>query len=183
MRPSLSLIIGPMFAGKSTQLLKYLQHYLSLGRSCFAITSVKDMRKGANGRRIQTHNGINMEAHGVGDKDLMNVLDEAKRHDCIFIDEAHFFHDLEAFVGALMMIEGKRIVVAGLDSDFNRRSFENVINLIPIAKDVNELVAVCNLCKGPACLTRKIKILGCDMKERFQVGGSEAYEPVCSKCY
>jgi thymidine kinase len=75
--------------------------------------------------------------------------------------------------------DGKRVVVAGLDGDYARRGFEQVVSLVPFSESVTRLAAVCSGCGGDAHFShRKINSL-----ERELVGGSESYEALCRRCF
>ena len=73
----------------------------------------------------------------------------------------------------------KRVIVAGLDGDYERRGFEQVLALIPMAEGLTRLSAVCAQCGEDAHFSRR-KVAS---QERELVGGSESYEALCRGCY
>lgn len=97
----------------------------------------------------------------------------------ILINEGQFFPDLEEFVKKLLK-HGKKIYVCGLDGDFERKKFGQILDLIPICDKVTKLTSLCSLCKNgtPGIFSKRIT------SEREQtVVGSDNYIPVCRNCY
>ena len=70
-------------------------------------------------------------------------------------------------------------VVAALDSTFQRKAFNDIINLVPLAEKVSKLSAVCVGCSGKAYFTERI----IDGEELEVIGGEESYRAVCRKCF
>ncbi|TXG55493.1 hypothetical protein EZV62_020749 [Acer yangbiense] len=118
------VIIGPMFAGKTTALLRRIRSEGNDGRNVAMIKSSKDTRYAID-----------------------SVLD------VIGIDEAQFFEDLYDFCCKAADHDGKTIIVAGLDGDYLRRSFGSVLDVIPLAETVTKLSARCELCGKRAFFT------------------------------
>ena len=99
--------------------------------------------------------------------------------DVIGIDEAQFMPDLLDFCKRAADIDGKRVVVAGLDGDFLRRPFGQLAELLPLADSVDKIMAQCALCGEPAPFASRTVA----SKETYLVGGSESYRPCCRRCY
>ena len=98
----------------------------------------------------------------------------------IMIDEAQFFPDLFDFVTNAIDVDNKEIVIAGLDGDYKRQPFGDILKLIPHSDNIIKLKARCNLCDMEnAIFTKRIV----DSNKQFLVGGSESYIPVCRKHY
>ena len=97
----------------------------------------------------------------------------------ILINEGQFFPDLEDFV-RLLLNNGKKIYICGLDGDFERKKFGNILDLIPLCDKVTKLTSLCSLCKNgtPGIFSMRLT------NETDQtVVGSDNYIPVCRKCY
>ena len=78
-----------------------------------------------------------------------------------------------------MANDGKIVIVAGLDSTFERKPFGKILNLVAIAEKVTKLTSICAYCYKLAAFTqRTIK-----SKEIELIGGEESYKPVCRKCF
>jgi thymidine kinase len=99
--------------------------------------------------------------------------------DVILINEGQFFPDLFDFVNILLK-EGKKVYVCGLDGDFERKKFGTILDLIPLCDKVHKLSSLCSQCKDgtPGIFSMRLT----NEKEQTVVG-SENYIPVCRKCY
>jgi thymidine kinase len=104
-----------------------------------------------------------------------NVLDGK---DVIIIDESQFFDDLRVFVESQ---ETKHVVVVGLDGDYLRKPFGQVLDCIPLADKVTKLTAMCEKCAdGTPALFSYRKVLD---KNQVSIGGSNKYSAFCRSCY
>ena len=97
----------------------------------------------------------------------------------IAIDEAQFFSDLMEFCTRAADEDGKEIIVAGLDGDFRRRKFGQVLDLVPHADDVTKLTARCARCAAPGLFSLRISA----EEDTTLIGGKDKYLPVCRKHY
>ncbi|KAF8031832.1 hypothetical protein BT93_D0905 [Corymbia citriodora subsp. variegata] len=174
------VIVGPMFAGKTTSLLQRIELESSGGRSVAVIKSSKDTRYGLDS--IVTHDGAKFPCLAL--KDLSSFketfgLNAYDQLDVIGIDEAQFFEDLYDFCREAADRDGKTLVVAGLDGDYLRRSFGSVLDIIPLADSVTKLTARCELCGNRAFFTlRKTSETQTEV-----IGGADVYMPVCRHHY
>ena len=96
----------------------------------------------------------------------------------IGIDEGQFFDDVCEF-SEEMANNGKVVLISALDGTFERKTFGNILNLIPMAEKVEKLDAVCMDCKNSASFTKRIT----SSKEIELIGGSDVYKPVCRRCF
>lgn len=114
----IELIFGPMFAGKTTELLSRVRSEQSAGKTVALVKSSIDTRYKCD--QVTTHNGDEMACTAVDT--LMPILDDATlmSKDVIAVDEAQFFHDLVEFVLSASEKHNKTVLVAGLDGDFKR---------------------------------------------------------------
>ena len=174
----LHLIIGPMFAGKSTELIRIANRYKSIGKTILAINHSSNTRYGTD--QITTHNKTSLEPCLITNK-LSNVKDTSEFSSCdiILIEELQFFED--AFENVIMWIEkhNKTIIAAGLHGDINRNMFGDVLRLLPYADTVTKVSALCKRC-GDGTLAHFTKRISKD-EEEVIVGGEELYESVCRK--
>lgn len=174
----IEIIVGSMFSGKSTELIRRCHRYECIGQKVLIINSILDTR--CNNNEIQTHNNQTHNAIKV-DK-LLHINDDIViNSDVIGIDEAQFFEDLPDF---LIKIEqfNKIIIVAGLDGDFNRKVFGKILECIPLADNITKLNAMCSICKDgtPAIFSKK---LDCNDKTLIDVGAIDKYVAVCRQHY
>jgi thymidine kinase len=170
----IQLIVGPMFSGKSTELVRRVQRYRHAKKSCLVINHASDKRYGANA--VITHNTQKLEA--VSCVRLCDVTEQALAHDVVAIDEGQFFDDLVDAVDKLAD-SGVTVIVAGLDSTFQRRPFSNICELVARAESVTKLLAVCLRCGDDAAFTRRLTT---DTQTNL-VGGAETYMPSCRRCF
>ncbi|CAL9768716.1 unnamed protein product [Musa acuminata subsp. burmannicoides] len=174
------VIVGPMFAGKTTTLLRRIQAERNNGRTVAIIKSDKDTRYGVDA--IVTHDGTRMPCMALPALSMFRERLGAEAYDkldVIGIDEAQFFEDLYDFCCNAADRDRKTVIVAGLDGDYLRRRFGSVLDIIPLANSVTKLTARCELCGGRAFFTlRKTK-----EKQTELIGGADVYMPVCRQHY
>jgi len=104
------------------------------------------------------------------------VLQSAK---VVLINEAQFYPDLYEYV-LFMLANKKKIYIYGLDGDFERKKFGQVLDLIPLCDKITKLSALCGMCKNgePAIFSLRLST----EKEQTLIG-SDNYLPVCRNCY
>ncbi|KAK4492951.1 hypothetical protein RD792_000278 [Penstemon davidsonii] len=174
------VIVGPMFAGKTTALLRRVNAEAGTGRKVAMIKSSKDNRYATDA--VVTHDGTKFPCWALPDlaSFKLNYGPQAYQQlDVIGIDEAQFFGDLYDFCCQAADLDGKTIVIAGLDGDYLRRSFGSVLDIIPIADTVTKLTSRCELCGKRAIFTLRKT----DATQTELIGGSDVYMPVCRQHY
>ncbi|KAI9177268.1 hypothetical protein LWI28_013043 [Acer negundo] len=174
------VIIGPMFAGKTTALLRRIRSEGNNGRNVAMIKSSKDTRYAID--LVVTHDGIKFPCWALPDLTSFRAKlgdDAYEKLDVIGIDEAQFFEDLYDFCCKAADHDGKTVIVAGLDGDYLRRSFGSVLDVIPLAETVTKLSARCELCGKQAFFT--LRKTG--EKQTELIGGADVYMPVCRQHY
>jgi thymidine kinase len=97
----------------------------------------------------------------------------------ILINEGQFFPDLFEFVNKLLINE-KQIYVCGLDGDFERKKFGQIIDLIPLCDKIEKLTSLCSICKNGK---KGIFSMRLSNEKEQTIVGSENYIPVCRECY
>ncbi|XP_056323732.1 thymidine kinase, cytosolic [Danio aesculapii] len=173
-RGQIQVIFGPMFSGKSTELMRRVRRFQVAQYSCLLIKYAKDTRYSCTG--MATHDMNTMEA--VPANCLRDVAPLALQACVIGIDEGQFFPDTVEFCEEMANM-GKTIIVAALDGTFQRKAFGNILNLVPLAESVVKLNAVCMQCFKEAAYTKR---LGAE-KEVEVIGGADKYHAVCRCCY
>ncbi|KAA8524817.1 hypothetical protein F0562_011240 [Nyssa sinensis] len=174
------VIVGPMFAGKTTALLRRIKSEDKNGRNVAMIKSSKDTRYAIDS--VVTHDGTKFPCWV-----LPNLLsfrqkfgaDAYDKLDVIGIDEAQFFDDLYDFCCKAADYDGKTVILAGLDGDYLRRSFGSVLGIIPLADSITKLTARCELCGKRAFFTLRKT----DETKTELIGGADVYMPVCRQHY
>ena len=175
----LELIIGPMYAGKSTELIRRINRFKCLNKKIIVINHIFNNRYGSNG--LTTHNKEVIEQCIVLEK--LSDLDETilNETDVIIIEELQFFSD--AFNSIINMCEYKEkiVIAAGLDGDCNRDAFGDVLRLIPYSDKVKKLSALCKKCGNGTLAHFSKKII--NDSNKILIGSNEIYEAVCRKHY
>jgi thymidine kinase len=190
--PSLQLIIGPMFAGKTTALLGIMKRYKFIGYNSLIVTHASDTRYSTDAGSIVSHDKDSLTAHPV--RELMPLRNEQAYKDTnvIAIEEAHFFPDLYEFVLAALEEDNKNVICVGLNGDYLRKPIGQISQLIPLADEVVKIDALCAHCKHPRpglfTLRRQNHNNNNNnntnsQPEQILVGGSETYEAVCRAHY
>ena len=186
----LEVILGPMFAGKTSRLIEIYNHCQLTSIGVFVINHSLDKRYSEND--LSTHDKLCIPATNTENlKDLLvnnqmcpNILNSQ----VILINEGQFFNDLLDFVVILVEKYNKKVYVCGLDGDFKRAKFGQILDLIPYADNIVKLKAICKACKkGPFCnkaiFTSRYANSGCNDEDQVIIGSSDIYEPVCRECY
>jgi len=172
----LEIIIGNMFSGKSTELIRRINRERSINKRITVINYSLDNRYSSDG--ISTHDMISFNS-----LKLNNLMDfpfkEIDSVDSFFIDEAQFFSDLYVFVQLLVDIYSKNVIISGLSGDVKRCEFGQILKLIPLADTVDKLNAYCTVCndRNEAPFTKRIKSE--DTDSQIEIGGSDKYISVC----
>jgi thymidine kinase len=109
---------------------------------------------------------------------LSNEVD-FKNIEVILINEGQFFDDLYEFVERYIQ-ENKQIYVCGLDGDFEKKKFGQILDIIPLSDKVTKLTSLCGICKNG---TKAIFSKRLTHETKQTVIGIDNYIPVCRKCY
>jgi len=182
----LHVITGPMFAGKTSALLSVVETELAQGRTVFIAKSSLDVRFGdKNAVALKTHDGKSMiGARALHDLETLTpeALEALAGSDVVAIDEAQFLLNLVSFVKRCVEKEGKTVYVAGLDGDYKRERFGDILDLLPMCDTVTRLKGTCSMC-GAKSLFSLRTAAATENNERVDVGGGDKYTPACRKCY
>ena len=170
---NLTLITGPMMAGKTSRLLRMHACAVREGKACLLVGSALDAHSPPNA--IRSHPGLVVAAQVVEKLADLSV----GAYDCVFINECQFFEDPEIVGRWLDQHPGLSVVACGLDSDYKREPFGPWLGrLIPHATEVIKLVGLCSLCnQRTALFTQKIS----GQLARLDVCAD--YRALCRKCY
>ena len=169
------IVVGPMFSGKSTELIRRCSRYESVGLGALVINHSLDSRCSVN--EVKTHGNAKHRAVKVSS---LREIDLSVGADVIAVDEAQFFDDLVEFVHrCCSQCPDAIVIISGLDGDFMRRPFGQILECIPLADTVTKLNAMCSMCKDgtPAIFTRRIAT-GSDT---VSIGGADKYMSVCRR--
>lgn len=172
----LTLLIGCMFAQKTTELLRRIRRYKSIGYSVLVVNYAEDTRYGNN--KIASHDLDSYEARNARMLEEVKEDVESGKYNVLVIDEGQFFKDLHEKVTQWSDNLPIHIIVAGLDGDSERRPFGDMLKLIPYAEKVERLTAFCAICKDGTSAHFSKYVAG-SKESQVEIGGADRYLPVC----
>jgi thymidine kinase len=175
---SIELIIGPMFSGKSSELIRRIRQMKVINYKYIVIKPKIDFRYEIN--KIVTHNKEYEDCIII---DNLNDIsdDDIKPYNSIIIDEGQFISNLKNKVIYWCEKLEKNIIVGGLDGDYQRKPLGEILDLIPYATKYKKLSALCKNCNDGthAIFTHRI----INNNNQILIGSEDKYIPLCRKCY
>lgn len=172
----IEVICGPMFSGKSEELIRRVTRYHLARVPTQTFKPLLDIRYAVN--KVVSHSKLSTAAQPVAtSQDLLKAVED--RTVVVGIDEAQFFDMDLVEATSLLAGAGKRVIIAGLDTDYLGRPFEPIPSLILQAEYVSKSLAVCLRCGGPGLFTQRV--IASD--ELVVLGASDSYEARCRRCY
>jgi thymidine kinase len=171
----IEVICGSMFSGKTEELIRLLRR-ASIARQKVAIFKpLIDSRYSDD--HIVSHSELKIPSQVVDSAG--EIIEKALESQVVGIDEAQFFDQHLVEVCQKLANMGKRVIVAGLDTDYRGVPFEPIPQLMAIAEYVTKTHAICVICGNPANFTyRKTQ-----EEARVIVGADDVYEARCRNCY
>lgn len=176
----LHVITGPMFSGKTTELLRICKKYQSINKSIMTINYEKDKRYSNTGC-ICSHNKETIDTT-ISLSDLTDIFKyELDKYEVIVIDEVQFLKNAFQSIKTLIEDMEKTVIVSGLDGDFLQNPFGDVCRLICFADKVTKLNAICRLSDNfqEASFSRRIAA----STETEFIGSEDAYIAVSRQLY
>jgi thymidine kinase len=191
----LEVIAGPMFAGKSEELLRRVRRARIARRGVLVVSHSLDARRGLG--RVTSHSGQGVPSHTVSDAAEILALVDAGAGDeagteLVAVDEAQFFGAGLVPVASELARRGLVVVVAGLSVTFDGQPFSPLPELMALAESVEKLTAVCSVCGADAAF--HVRVPGAPpvpdaaadggdalVPVAAHVGGSESYEARCRR--
>lgn len=178
----LQVIAGPMFSGKSEELLRRVRRAMLAGLTVEAVNHILDDRDGTG--LVTSHSGLSIASTPVPDASALLAVARGRRLDLLAIDEAQFFGP--ALVPAVeeLLERCATVVVSGLCVTYDARPFEPLPSLMAVAEDVTKLTAVCAVCGADAAFHQRIHDAGSGDARRPEpahVGGAESYQARCRR--
>jgi thymidine kinase len=172
----IEVICGPMFSGKSEELIRRLR------RAEIARQRVQIFKPGIDNRysadHIVSHSDLKIRSISVRNTaDIEAQLDI--RTEVIGIDEAQFLGTELVELVVRLADMGKRIVIAGLDTDYLGRPFPPIPELLAVADEITKTLAICMQCGNPAKHTQRLVA----DEDLIVVGSSGMYEARCRRCF
>jgi len=180
----LGIILGPMFSGKTTRLIQLYKTHTYIGKKVAVINHSFDNRY--SNSMLSTHDKLMIPCLCISDlQDAWLNSDSAfcpllREADTILINEAQFFSSLKEVVLEMVEIHKKTVILCGLDGDFKRNMFGDILSLIPYCDSLEKLTSLCVNCKDGTAGIFSHRVTS----EKNQIViGSDNYQPLCRKCY
>lgn len=178
----IEVITGSMFSGKSEELIRRVKRARYGKKKTLVFKPEIDNRYCVNS--VVSHNGDQINAINIckAEEILQYVTDSI---DVVAIDEAQFLDEKIVDVCTKLANMGKRVIVAGLDTDFKGEPFGFIHILMAISEYVDKLQAICVVCGNPASRTQRL-IEGKPAKANdpvILIGATESYEARCRRCH
>ena len=171
----IEVICGSMFSGKTEELIRRLT------RARLAKQQVEIFKPSVDTRYHETHvvshNETSIRSTPVSFAGDILLL--SGTCDVVGIDEAQFFDEEILRVVQLLANQGKRVILAGLDMDFEGKPFDPMPKLMAIAEYVTKVHAICMKCGDLAAFSYRLSA----GKEKVMLGEKDSYEARCRKCF
>jgi thymidine kinase len=172
----IEVVCGPMFSGKSEELIRRLRRALIARKRVQVFKPVIDVRYSAN--EIVSHADSRMKSEVVNKAaEILKKLDW--RTQVVGIDEANFLGEELVEVAQQLADSGKQVIVAGLDTDYMGRPFPPMPDLLCLAESITKTLAICLRCGNPAKHTQRLV----DSDALIVVGATGMYEARCRRCF
>ena len=173
----LHLILGPMFSGKTTELIRIYNKYTACGIKCLMINHGYDTRYSNEGH-VTSHSQEQIKSLNLIKLERLDGV--FGYYDVFLINEGQFFPDLYEVVKMLVDNQKKHVFVCGLDGDFKREKFGQMLDLIPLCDNVVKLKAVCQNCKKSDAIYTYRKT---NDTQQTIVAEKDMYSALCRNCY
>lgn len=171
----IEVIVGSMFSGKTEELLRRLKRSQIARQNVVLYKTTMDDR--FSDEHVVSHDSSSMVARQVNtSRDIARLSEE---YDVVGIDEVQFFDEKIIEVSQELAIQGKRVILAGLDMDFSGKPFGSVPGLMAVAEYVTKLHAICQQCGRLA--NHSYRLL--PSRDQILLGASEQYEARCRVCF
>ncbi|SKC67195.1 thymidine kinase [Krasilnikoviella flava] len=179
----LEVIAGPMFAGKTEELVRRVHRAQVARRGVLVVGHELDTRSGPG--RVASHSGLEVPSRSVGEAGQILAL-VADGTELVAVDEAQFFGPDLVDVATALADAGLVVVVAGLSVTFDGRAFQPVADLVAVAESVTKLTAVCAVCGRDAAFHVRLEAVPTGDDDALaptsgHVGGAESYEARCRR--
>lgn len=171
---SLTLILGPMFAGKSTEIVGIHSRLIAAHKRVLVVKHTFDTRY--NDNFLTTHDNTKISAKQA--MLLGELTGEFDNYDALIVDEGQFFADIVTAVQCALS-KGLYVYISALSGNFKREPFEVIPQLFPLASAIYLRSAICAICHAPAPFSARFSA----QTEEIVIGGAEMYAPTCRTCW
>lgn len=178
----IEVITGPMFAGKTEELLRRVKRLEYAKKNIVVFKPLMDDRYAAN--EVVSHNDNRTRSVNISlAREIFDYVN--KETEVVAIDEIQFLDEEVVKICEFLASSGIRVIVSGLDKEFRGEPFSYMPKLLAIAEYVTKLTAICVKCGAPATRTQRI-VNGKPAKYNdpiVLIGAEESYEARCRSCH
>jgi len=172
----LEVICGPMFSGKSEELIRRVRRALIARKRVQVFKPSIDTRYSND--EIVSHSDLRIPSQTI--QSAQEILDRLEvRTEVIGVDESNFLGAELPEVASHLADMGKNVIIAGLDTDYLGRPFDPIPALLALAEEITKTLAICMQCGGPAKFTQRLV----ESTELIVVGAAGLYEARCRRCF
>ncbi len=179
----IEVIAGVMFSGKSEELLRRVRRSIIARKRVQVFKSRLDERYSGI-YTVSSHDGRTFEAIPADSSTQISQQIDPMAN-VIAIDEAQFLDPGIVPLVTSLAGRGRRVIIAGTDTDFRGEPFGSMPQLMAVAEVVDKLHAICVLCGGPA--SRNQRLIGGKPapydSPTIMVGSTVSYEARCRMCF
>lgn len=171
----IEVICGSMFSGKTEELIRRLKRAKIANQKVEIFKPRIDTRYDSG--KVVSHDENSILAIPVDHSH--KILELVDGISVIGIDEAQFFDADLPDICQQLALQGKRVIIAGLDMDFRGKPFGPVPHLLAVAEYITKVHAICQHCGNLA--THSYRWSG--ESDTVVLGEKDHYEPRCRTCY
>ena len=172
----LEIIMGNMFSGKTSELIRRIKRHNIIGDKVLVINSGTDTRNTTS--VLQTHDMVTFECIKTSNLFEVSTCQQYQSAKVIAVDETQFFSNLRFFVERALK-DNKHVILAGLDGDYQQQVFGELLLMIPLANNITKLSAMCMECLDGTLGPFTKRTVDSSLQEL--VGDSNSYRAVCRK--
>ena len=171
----IEVVCGGMFSGKTEELIRRARRAQIAGQSVVIAKPALDIRYSKSD--VVSHNENSLPGITVDTADQIILLTSSAQVVCI--DEAQFFDERIIDVVNTLANDGKRVIIAGLDMDYEGKPFEPMPQLLAIAEYVTKLHAICAESGMLANYSQRVV----ENEDQVLLGEKDVYEPRARHCF
>jgi thymidine kinase len=172
----IEVICGPMFSGKSEELIRRLRRAMIARKRVEVFKPAIDNRYSDD--EIVSHGDLRMHSQVVNAaEEITSRIDW--RSEVVGIDEANFMGEGLVEIAQRLADSGKQVIIAGLDTDYLGRPFPPIPDLLAHAESITKTLAICIRCGNPAKHTQRLR----GSEDLIVVGAAGLYEARCRRCF
>jgi len=172
----IEVICGPMFSGKSEELIRRLRRAMIARKRVEVFKPVIDNRYSND--EIVSHGDLRMKSQVVASAEEITARIDW-RSEVVGVDEANFMGEGLVEVAQRLADSGKQVIISGLDTDYMGRPFAPIPELLALGEAITKTLAICVRCGNPAKHTQRLR--GSD--DLIVVGAADMYEARCRRCF